>query len=131
MAQAKRPHALNWVLAALRRMSSPPRHFAGTLAEMGPAAWCEQSGISVLEFHVPICATEQSTGDVVDIAESAISGLGVAGIVVDRRGFFQGDSRSAARLNSSRRYDPRRASSLSRRAMTSSRVLSDAQGVSP
>ena len=60
---------------------------------------CGQSGISVLGFHLPICATEQSVGDEVDFVESTVRAFGLAGIVVDNedgRGFFQGDAQTAA-----------------------------------
>lgn len=60
---------------------------------------CAQNGISVLGFHVPICATEQSVGDEVAMVENAVRGLGLAGVVIDNEdgsGFFKGDSGAAA-----------------------------------
>ena len=60
---------------------------------------CKQSGISVLGFHVPFCATEQSVSAEVDLVENTVRTFGLAGVVVDNedgRGFFRGDARTAA-----------------------------------
>jgi hypothetical protein len=76
---------------------------------------CKQSGISVLGFHVPICATEQSVSDEVGFVENAVRDFGLAGVVVDNedgRGFFRGDARTAALYASGLRTAMTRANKL-------------------
>jgi hypothetical protein len=76
---------------------------------------CKQSGISVLGFHVPICATEQSVSDEVGFVENAVRDFGLAGVVVDNedgRGFFRGDARIAALYASGLRTAMTRANKL-------------------
>jgi hypothetical protein len=61
------------------------------------------SGIDVLGYHVPWCATQQSTGDEIDFLARTVGSFNLAGIVVDNEdgsSYFKGTAETAAQYAS-------------------------------
>lgn len=61
-----------------------------TLQEL--VAKCASVGIDILGYHVPWCATEQSTAEEIDLLTRTVTALNLSGVVVDNEdgaGFFR------------------------------------------